>query len=421
MTARREVGTRSLPAPAKLALLATLYVAQGLPFGFFTQTLPAVMRKQGYRLAEISFSALLTLPWAIKFLWAPLVDRYPTPTPQVRARRKRWILSAQLAAACTFGALALHGSLTELRPLFAAFAFLNFISATQDIGTDALAVDMLTPQERGYANGVQVAGYRAGMVLGGGVLLVVLDRVGARGAFALLAGASLLLAIPLLLVTESQPTSAVVESSASHATPTHFISLPGAANILVVVMTYKVAESLAAGVLRPFLVDQGFSLAEIGRVSGIAGSGGGLVGALFGGTLASRLGVKRAMIGAGLFQTLTLFVFAFATAIPISHDRLAGIFFAEALASSMATATLFTVMMDWSRPLVGATDYTVQASAVVISTGLASLVSGAVAMRVGYVAHFVGCGAFGIFSLFVLVSAAPWNARLTDKRTASRP
>jgi len=398
--------TATLPLPQKLALLAALYVAQGLPFGFFTQTLPAVMRKQGFRLSTISYSALLTLPWALKFLWAPLVDRYPRPSATVRARRKRWIIGCQLAAGVAFAVLALRGTTEHLRTLFAGFAMLNLISATQDIATDGLAVDMLSGQERGYANGVQVAGYRLGMVIGGGGLLVYLERIGASAAFALLGSVTLLLTLPLLVVPEAPPRAATIEARAA-AAPPHFLSLPGTGRVLAVIATYKLAESLVAGVLRPFLVDRGHSLAEIGAISGIAGSTGGLCGALIGGTLASRLGRRPALISAGVFQTMTVFLFAVTAVIPLGHTGMAAIFFIEAFASSMATATLFTMMMDQSRPIVGATDYTVQASAAVIATGLATLASGALAERVGYTQHFAICGLIGVGSMLVLPFAMP--------------
>ena len=187
--------TRSLGLGGKLWLLGSLYVAQGLPFGFFTQTLPAYMRKQGYSLAAISGTALLTLPWALKWLWAPLVDRWPAPAPGVRARRKRWILACQVLAALVFLALAAAG--TRLQAFFVGFMLLNLVSATQDIATDGLAVDTLVGSERGYANGIQVGGYRAGMVLGGGLLLLVLDRIGLPLAFVVLAGLTLVLSVPL--------------------------------------------------------------------------------------------------------------------------------------------------------------------------------------------------------------------------------
>ncbi len=397
--------TRTLSRRAKLGLLASLYVAQGLPFGFFMQTLPAVMRAQGYKLSSISFAALLTLPWALKFLWAPLVDRWPTPTATVRARRTRWILACQAAGGLAFAALAMVGSVTALRPLFIGFAVLNLISATQDIATDGLAVDMLDLEERGSANGIQVAGYRAGMVLGGGVLLLVLDRIGARVAFGLLALVTVTLTIPLLLVREAPPSMPPEDTGT--AAPTHFLRLPGVHRLLLVIATYKVAESLAAGVLRPFLFDRGFSLAAIGAVSGIGGSTGGLLGALIGGVLTTRLGRRPALLAAGVFQTSTVFLFAVAALLPLGRAQLGSIFFLEAFASSMATATLFTSMMDWSRPLVGATDYTVQASAVVIATGLANLASGFVAERLGYLQHFLLSGLIGVASIFVLIAAYP--------------
>ena len=401
-----ERSTSTLSLPGKLSLLGALYLAQGLPFGFFMQTLPAVMRKQGYKLSSISFAALLTLPWALKFLWAPLVDRYPAPSPTVSARRTRWIVACQLLGGLAFAALAFRGSLEHLRTLFIGFAVLNLISATQDIATDGLAVDMLDGKERGYANGIQVAGYRAGMVLGGGLLLLVVDRIGARAAFGLLGVFTVALAIPLFFVQEAAPITSV--TAAPHAPAlAHFLARPGVHRMLLVVVTYKLAESLAAGVLRPFLVDRGFSLAQIGAVSGIGGSTGGLLGALIGGVLASRLGRKPALVAAGIFQTSTVFLFAVAATISLSQEQLGGIFFLEAFASSMATATLFTSMMDWSHPLVGATDYTVQASAVVIATGLATLGSGLIAERVGYFQHFALSGLVGVGSIFVLLAAYP--------------
>src|SRR5688572_27725840 len=211
------------------------------------------MRTRGYRLTEISYAALLNLPWALKFLWAPLVDRYPAPSPTVRARRTRWIVACQLIASFIFALLAVRGALEPLTPLFVAFGLLNLASATQDIATDGLAVDMLGPGERGYANGVQVAGYRAGMVIGGGVLLVVLGTIGPRVAFAVLAGTTLVLSLPLLLVHEAAP--APPPAAAAPARVPHFLRLRGVGSVLAIVVTYKLAESLVAGVLRPFVID----------------------------------------------------------------------------------------------------------------------------------------------------------------------
>lgn len=398
--------TDRLPLVGKLGLLAALYVAQGLPFGFFTQTVAAIMRKQGYRLADISNAALLTLPWALKFLWAPLVDRHPTPTPTVRARRVRWILACQAAQIVAFALLAAHGSLAQLQPLFIGFFVLNLISATQDIATDGFAVDTLRGKERGYANGVQVAGYRGGMVIGGGLLLIVIERIGARAGFLSLAGLTLLLSLPLFLVEEAPPMEAPSVREEAPRLP-HFLRLPGVWRALLVVGSYKLAEALASGVLRPFLIDRGLSLAALGAINGVAGSTGGLLGALSGGALASLIGRRRALAVAGVIQTAAVFLFAYASAHPSTERELALICFVEAFSSSLATAALFTAMMDWSRPIVGATDYTVQASAVVIATGLATLLSGRMADALGYTRHFVVAGVVGGVTTLMAIALYP--------------
>ena len=247
------------------------------------------------------------------------------------------------------------------------------------------------------------------MVIGGGLLLVVLDRIGVRGGFIVLAAASFVLALPLFAVRESPP-AIVAAASGPTVKPPHFLSLRGAGTVLLVVATFKIAESLAAGVFKPFLIDRGFSLTDLGAVSGIAGSTGGALGALTGGVLASRLGRRPALVSAAIFQTATVFLFAIAVVAHFGKGALAGICFVEAFASSMATATLFTVMMDWCRPIVGATDYTVQASAVVIASGLATLFAGRLADAVGYATHFTIAGIVGVGAVGVLVYAYPRHA-----------
>ena len=153
----------------KITLLAALYVAQGLPYGFFTQALPVLLRDAGYSLKAIGATSLLFLPWALKFLWAPFVDH--------RGTRKAWLLPLQVAAVCRRAACSRRSSPAAdfVLLLAAAFAF-NVISACQDIATDGLAVRVLDVHERGLANGLQVGAYRLGMILGGGLLLWVFAR-----------------------------------------------------------------------------------------------------------------------------------------------------------------------------------------------------------------------------------------------------
>jgi predicted MFS family arabinose efflux permease len=365
--------------PAKLGLLGSLYFSQGLPFGFFTQALPVLLRHAGVSLGEIGLSSLLALPWALKFVWAPAVDRHAIAGV---GRRKSWIVPLQVGAVVILAVLA-SSARQSIGLLMAATLLLNLVAATQDIATDGLAVDILAPAERGFGNGLQVAGYRVGMIVGGGVLLVFHDRLGSARTFLAMATLTALATLPIIAAREPAPTCAARERRTIH-----FLRRPGAGRLLALIMTYKAGDAFATAMLRPFLADAGLGLADIGWLLGTVGFSAGLVGALAGGALVNRLGRRPALVVFGLLQAATVAGYAYLALGPASRAALYLLCGAEHFAGGMATAALFTCMMDWCAPAASATDYSVQASAVVIATGAASAVAGFSAQALGYVGHF---------------------------------
>lgn len=364
----------------KLGLLLALYFSQGLPYGLFSQALPAWMREQGRSLTEIGLANLLALPWALKFLWAPALDR---------ARGVRAILALQLLAAGLLGSIAFLDP-TALPLVMAAVLLANLLAATQDIATDGLAVRLLAFGERGLGNGVQVAGYRLGMVVGGGALLVAFDAIGWAWTYAVAAALLLAATVPVLrarvAVAGAEAPGTLEAPRAMDAMPHAWARRPGAARWLLLLVTYKLGDALGTSMVRPFLVDQGLSIGEIGALLGTLGSVAGLVGALLGGWAAGRVRRRTALaifaagqaLGLGLWTVAAVHGRAwFLPAVAVEH-----------LLSGMGTATLFAAMMDASRREAAATDYTVQASAVVIATGLAAVASGVMCDALGYAAHF---------------------------------
>jgi RhtX/FptX family siderophore transporter len=368
---------------ARMGLLGSLYFSQGLPFGFFVQALPVLLRKRGLSLGAVGLASLLAVPWALKFLWAPLVDRHGSAR---FGRRKSWIVPLQLGAVAILAALAATASDGSLALLMTAMLLLNLAAATQDIATDGLAVDVLAPAERGFANGLQVAGYRVGMIVGGGALLALHDRLGLRALFGAMALLTALATLPIAVARE--PARGSAPRGRGAVAPLHFLRRPGAGRLLALVVVYKAGDAFATGMLRPFLADAGLDLAAIGRLLGTVGFSAGLAGALIGGALVNRIGRRNALVAFGLLQAATVAGYA-ALAIdrpgPAALYALCG---AEHLAGGMATAALFTCMMDWCSPEASATDYTVQASAVVVATCAASAASGFSAQAFGYFGHF---------------------------------
>lgn len=367
----------------RLCLLASLYLAQGLPFGFFTQALPVLLRERGLSLTAIGASGLLFFPWALKFLWAPLVDH--------TGSRKAWILSLQ--ALTFFGALALAFVDLEsnLLPIFVALVLFNLLAATQDVATDGLVVRMLGPAERGLANGIQVGAYRIGMILGGGFLLWLFARAGWSAMFVGMAAILLLTSLPaLFLPARSAPESGLARMGGRALLIGWLLRLrvPGLPTFIVLICAYKFGDSMTSALVGPFMHDAGLSAEAIAVVKGTIGSTMGLAGAALGGWLAFRFGRRPALIACGVLQTLSLLLYVACAMQPESRNLIYVASTAEHLLGGMATVALFALMMDASDPDHAGTDYTLLACAIVLGSGLASLAAGLVGDALGYAVAF---------------------------------
>lgn len=408
----------------RLGLLAALYVAQGLPYGFFTQALPVLMREMGYSLVRIGATSLLFLPWALKFLWAPYVDHYGT--------RRQWLLPLQLAAAAGAALLAVLEISTSLRWVFAALALFNLIAATQDIATDGLAIKLLGPRERGLGNGIQVGGYRLGMIVGGGLLLWIYTLAGWRPMFVAMAALLLLTALPVLRLREPRHAAAAPAPRAQALAGGWWSRLrrPGVLPFLALISFYKFGDSMGAALVGPFMKDSGFGLAQIALIKGTLASVSALAGAALGGWLAFRWGRRRALLIGGLAQTLSLAMYALAALAAggagFGYALTVAACVAEHVLSGIATVALFTLMMDAAEPEHAGTDYSLLACTVAIAQGLASMGAGVVAEVGGYPLMFgasVALSAAGCIALVRALDRGAGPARLAAvwPRRSPRP
>jgi MFS family permease len=367
----------------KILLLAALYLAQGLPYGFFTQALPVLLRDAGLSLKAISATSLLFLPWALKFLWAPFVDHYGT--------RKQWLLPLQVSAVA--GALVLTQldlSRGYVVVLAAAFLF-NLVAACQDVATDGLAVRILDTRERGLANGLQVGAYRVGMILGGGLLLWIFARTDWATMFACMAVLLALTILPVLPLREPPraPAGSAPAPGAVALGWARRLRVPGMGAFIALICFYKFGDSMVSSLVGPFMRDAGLSKEMIALMKGTVGSLASLAGAALGGWYAFRAGRRRALLVCGLLQTASLLCYV-AAAYGIGGIAMfwAGNV-AEHLLGSMATVALFTLMMDASDPEHAGTDYTLLACAIVVAMGLANFTGASIADAVGYAPTFV--------------------------------
>jgi predicted MFS family arabinose efflux permease len=388
---------------SKISLLTSLYLSQGLPNGFFTQALPVLLRHYDFSLAAIGLTSLLSLTWAFKFIWSPLVDQVGSNR---FGYRKSWIIPLQLIAILLLLLTSLINPQHAPMVIVSMALLANLIAATQDVATDALAIDVLTPEERGIGNGIQIAGYRIGMILGGGVVLMVFDHFGWGSTFLMLSMLLLVGSVPIALYREPpHPVPSAVKHDRRR-----YVSLvldsfrrPQMGLWLVVLLTYKAGDSLGSVMLRPFLVDRGLQLTDIGWMIGTIGFSAGLGGAVVGGLVLNPVGRTRSMIVFGLIHMLSMGLYALSAAGLGTERWLYGFCAFEYFAGSLASVALYSHMMDRSRTEASATDYTVQASTLALATSVVGAASGFLASSVGYTMLFLLSAALGLAGVAVFM------------------
>ncbi|CCK76345.1 Putative transporter (Major facilitator superfamily protein, MFS) [Oleispira antarctica RB-8] len=373
-------------------VLLTLYLTQGLPHGFFSQALPTLLRQQGMSLEAIGLMSLVSLPWVLKFLWAPLLDHYQPLKRLTGGRidghiRKTWIVFANAVAAIVLifiASIPLNFWISQAAVgLACALLVLTVFVVTQDIATDALAVENIAPAQRGLGNSVQVAGYRLGMIIGGGLLLAIFAQLGWAGTLWALAGLMILGLIPLWFW---QPARVKVDKEPVFNHWLGFLRLPGASAWLLLLLTYKVGDAFGTVMIRPHLVDLGVTLPEFAELLGVWGTIAGLVGALLGGLLLKLLSRMQALLLFVCLEGIAIGLYSLLTS--LDWTLIYSLIIAEHVTGGMATVALFTVMMDRCRESSAGSDYALQSCLVVLSTLIASSLAGFFAANFGYTMHY---------------------------------
>jgi len=393
------------PATATLILLASLYCAQGLPSGLLAHALPVLLRQHGVDLALIGLLKLLALPWLLKVLWAPWVDRLAS---RRLGHHRGWILPLQLTV------IAIVTTLALLTPqllfdryfllLIGLLLLVNLAAATQDIATDGLTVRLLPERWRGLGNSLQVGGYKVGMLVSGSGLLLAMDWLGWHLSLGLVAALLVLMTVPIWRFAENrqlpfQP--ALAEPAGPGLLLRHYRGLllqPGMLLWLVVLLSFKLGDALGSPMIKPMLVDQGWSNADLGQLTLIS-SLVGIAGALLGGLLYARIGALRALLLFGLLQAAGIAAMAWLVGAGGQPVLVYAVALFEQAADGMSTVALFAVMMRQCRPEHEGADFTLQASVQLLLAGLVGASSGWLAEQLGYQALFVSAGVLGLLAL----------------------
>ena len=331
-----------LASPKMLAILL-LAAASGFPNQITESALQAWLKDTGVSLTTIGVMSYVGLPYLLKFLWAPLIDRYPLPW---LGRRRGWMLAMQVALAATIALLAVQNPGVSLGPIAAIAVAIVFCSATQDIAIDAYRADVSLSSERGVAAAATNLGYRSASWIALAVCLVVADRFGWRLAFLVLAVSMLLFGVATVRAPPTHNTYRPRSLAESVVEPLReLLGTPSALTLLAVVLLFKVGDAFANKLFTPFMMDVGFSKTEIGVIVKALFTASSLGGSVLGGILMVRLGLVRSMLGFGVLQAASNLLYCALAVSGRSYPIMAVAVVVEHVAAAMGSIALTALIM----------------------------------------------------------------------------
>jgi MFS transporter, PAT family, beta-lactamase induction signal transducer AmpG len=385
----------------RVLLILPLGFASGIPLLLTFSTLSAWFASAGVSRAAIGAFALVGTPYALKFLWSPLIDRLPPPIPH--GRRRGWGLAIQLVLIAATLALGSCNPKADLALMGALALAVAFLSASQDVVIDAYRVEILTPEQQGPGAAMIQTGYRIAMLVSGAGALIVAARWGWFAAYttmAALLGAGMLVFIfgpEPKAPPQAQPRTAargwdaIREWLATAVTGpfADFMRRPRWPAIVLFIVGYKLGEAMAGVMAMPLYISLGFSLNEIAAVSKLVGFFATVAGAIVGGVVTAKLGMIRALILCGILQSAGNLFYVLQAVGGHRLDYLALCVAAENLTGAMAGTALVAYLSDLCSPAFTATQYALLSSLAAVGRTMFASSGGVLADKLGWVPFFM--------------------------------
>jgi PAT family beta-lactamase induction signal transducer AmpG len=410
-----------------LFMILLLGFASGLPLALTGATLARRLSEAHLSAQAIGTLAAAGTPYALKFLWAPLLDHFRPPFfLELLGKRKGWIVFFQTLL---IGALAILACLEPSAPfsLILLVAWCTaFCSASQDILIDAYRVERMA-QEGTQAEGAAMTqlGYRLGMIMSGAGAFWLADQVSWRATYLAQGGILGLCLLFTLLAKEpqgqpypprpgfSRPGFALWLQNAFLEPFLDFARTPHYKTILAFIVTYKLADAFMGILTNPFYYQIGFSktqLAEIVKFYGIIAT---LAGGFFGSALVRRFGLYQVLILAGLLHGLTNLLFVAQARMGANIPLLAISVTLENISGGVGLAAFVAYLSGLCRLRYTATQYA-------LLSALAALARTLLATPAGFVQAWLGWEGFFLFASSLALPGVWLACRLASRDMTQR-
>jgi PAT family beta-lactamase induction signal transducer AmpG len=351
----------------------------------------------GVDIRTVGLIGLVGIIYSLKILWAPFIDRYRL---RWLGRRRGWMLATQLALVVGIAAMGLADPRSSLSALIALAVVVTFLSATQDIASDAYRTDVLSTEERGAGSAVFVLGYRMAMILAGGVALILSDHLPWMRVYQIMAALMIVGVVATWLAPEPAAAASVPRTlrEAVVEPVRDYFGRRGAATALAFILLYKFGDYLASELIGPFLSVTGFTNTEIGIAIKFMGTAATILGTLAGGGLVAKMGVRRALLAFGILQAAVNVGYLALALVGKNQGLLYAAIGIDCFCGGLATAAFLAFLMALCNRAFSATQYALLSSA---SALLGRLVGGSS----GYIVTAMGWPGFFALTMVIAVPA----------------
>ena len=394
----------------KMGILLLLGFSSGLPFYLTSKTLQAWMTTAHVDLATIGFLSLVTLPYSLKFVWAPVMDRY---VPPFLGRRRGWVLITQILLLLAIAAMSLHDPQQGLRMLAVNAIAITFFSASQDISLDAYRTDVLNDREMGAGAAVFVMGYRIAMITTGALAFFLADRMPWQTVYLILStliliGVATTFFAPEPVLNDAPPKTLVEAVVLPFA---DFFQRVGmrAVIVLLFIVVYKYSDSLAGSMTTPFLLQAGFSQSEVGAVFLGVGVIATIAGVVAGGAVIGKMGINRSLWIFVVFQGLSNLTYYGLSLAGKNHAFMVSAIITENFGLGLVTAGMTAYLMSMCNKRFTATQFALLSSLMAASRDILVAPAGKIAESIGWPGFFLITVAMAIPPLLLLPLIAPWS------------
>lgn len=388
--------------------LLGLGFSSGLPLALTSSTLQAWMTTEHVDLKIIGVFSLVGLPYTLKVLWAPLLDRF---TPPWLGRRRGWILLWQILLAAGVITLSVTSPASMPWAVGILAVCVAFFSASQDIVIDAYRADVLREKELGAGAATTVVGYRVALLVSGALALILSDHLSWHTVYTLMAGLMLASTTFTLMAPEptEKPTPPANLKEAVWGPLASYFGRSGAVEMLLFIMLYKLGDAMAGALTTPFLLDLGFTRTDVGTVNKAFGLISTIVGTLAGGSFIAKMGINRSLWVFAFLQAVSNLAFAGLALLGRSYPAMIAAIGIENICGGMGTAAFIAFMMSLCDKRFTATQYALLTSFMAVTRVLAGVPTGFMVNALGWPLFYTVSVLGAVPAMLLLPRFAPWN------------